>query len=234
MDPFTPSSSRSTVNGAVVPQTPSSYEETVYGNQTPVSQVRQGLHDQYSAAQTHNAAFNRNIAFAQMQYLMSQPHQMNHLTQPAPSSYGQQSYQASAGGIYGPNEIFVPHDRFVRPPASNRLAPLFAQSGAWQANKQNSNGTQHPEWQNRFGSPLVQRDNRKLAYIEGSDEMYPQPSFGNGASVRYQNLTRNQPPDYATVTHKDNIPFIETARASNPAQWGVLKLGNVSVQHPYP
>ena len=78
------------------------------------------------------------------------------------------------------------------------------------------------EWNKlRTGAPFIQQDTRRLAYIEGSDEMFPQPTFGNGASVRYQNLTRNVPPDYAVVTHENKVPFVETARASKPAQWRV-------------
>ncbi|KAL9125123.1 MAG: hypothetical protein Q9217_005622 [Psora testacea] len=144
------------------------------------------------------------------------------------------TFQASvqpSSGCYSPNGVWVPNDRYIRPPATNRLAPLFAQSGAWQANhpRQTSSIVQHSEWHSRFGSPApgIPRDNRKLAYLEGSDEMCPPPTHGGGASVRFQNLTRNQPPSLDVVTDEKNVPFLETARASKPAQWGVMKIGNI-------
>ena len=154
--------------------------------------------------------------------------QMNH--QQIPPAV--QAHAQPPGGCYGPNGIWVPNDRYIRPPATNRIAPMFAQGGAWQANqpRQSPGIAQHLEWQNRFGSPApaIPRDNRKMAYVEGSDDMYPQPPLGGGASVRFQNLTRNQPPGRDVVTNENNVPFVETARASKPAQWGVMKIGNVS------
>lgn len=56
--------------------------------------------------------------------------------------------------------------------------------------------------------------------------MFPH-AFG-GASVRFQNLTREIPPSLDTVTSEENIPFVETARSTKAAEWGVLKIGNVS------
>ena len=146
----------------------------------------------------------------------------------------QTSFQSPVGGHCGPNGIWVPSDRYVRPPATNRIAPLFAQSGAWQANqpRQMPIIPQPLEWQNRFASPTIAmpRDNRKLSYLEGSDDMYPQVQLNSGASVRFQNLTRNQPPSLDVATEENNIPFAETARTSKPAEWGVMKIGNVSTQ----
>ena len=146
----------------------------------------------------------------------------------------------SSNGFHGPNGIFIPHDRQVRPPASNRRALLFAQSGAWQANQMQGqaqigdhntpslrpSSSAGGNRQSRQPSP-AQSDNRRLAYLEGSEEMYFQPT-GNGASVRLQNLVRNPVPDYSIITHANNIPFVESARAARPAEWGVLRLSNVS------
>lgn len=65
-----------------------------------------------------------------------------------------------------------------------------------------------------------------LPYQPGTDTMYPK-SVG-GASVRLQELTRNGQPAYETATNPANLPFGETAREAKPAEWGVLRVGNVS------
>ena len=56
--------------------------------------------------------------------------------------------------------------------------------------------------------------------------MFPH-AFG-GASVRFQNLTREVPPSLDTISAEENLPFVETAKSTKPAEWGVLKVGNVS------
>ena len=198
-------------------------------------------HVSHLAPQFFPQAYASHMTQAQLQYLAFQQiqqggHRPNNFSfyqtnQQQLQPVFQPSPQLS-GGTYGPNGVWIPNDRYVRPPATNRIAPLFAQSGAWQTNqpRQTPGVVQHPEWQNRFASPAsaVSCDNRKLAYLEGSDEMYPQPPLGGGASVRFQSLTRNQPPGLDVVTDEKNVPFLETARASKPAQWGVMKIGNVS------
>ena len=213
------------------PQTATStYWNPAYANLMAASQAHANSRDGLQALTNHNLGHLQNqTSFLQQQAGFQTPASM----------YGQ-TYQ-TAGGIHGPNGIFIPNDRYVRPPASNRMAPLFAHSGAWQANRQlpsqvhAATGRSTPTLtapnsgrQTRQPSPSVQTDNRRLAYLEGSDEMYPQPVFSNGASVRLQNLVRNPVPDYNVITHESNIPFVETARASKPAEWGVLRLGNVS------
>ena len=140
-----------------------------------------------------------------------------------------QQTRTPAGGMYGPNGVFIPSDRVVRPPATNRIAPLFAQSGAWQTNNQHQSLRSHtgspvPEWLKRKSTPF-KKDDLELPYRENSDDMYRQ---NTGSSVEYQQLTRNGPPQYQDIVHAENIPFTEAARALKPAQWGVLKLGNVS------
>ena len=66
----------------------------------------------------------------------------------------------------------------------------------------------------------------KLPYHPGSDSMSFKPLVG--ASIKYQNLTRNGKPSYLFATNPANCPFGETAKESKPAPWGVLKIGNVS------
>ena len=179
-------------------------------------------HQLQRGAQTPTPSFD-NIVQAQQ---LLQYHQMQHMpTKFLPAYYGP---TAITNPAYGPNSIHIPNDRFVRPPATSRLAPLFAQSGAWQANNVNT-ATPKSELQNHFNTPVPRaRDTRRLTYVEGSDDMYPQSSLGKGGSVRFQILSRSSPPNYNLVTDDENIPFAESARAARPAEWGVMKLGNVS------
>ena len=154
--------------------------------------------------------------------------------------YGQQQQSTGfimpqgfmSGNYCGPNGIWVPRDRYARPPATNRVAPRLAQPNLWQVPPQGqaSSLPHYPEWQSRFGSPApgLSRDDRKLPYLQGSDDMYPQTPLGGGASIPLQNLTRVQPPSLDTVKNEANLPFVETARASKPAEWGVMKIDNVS------
>ena len=67
---------------------------------------------------------------------------------------------------------------------------------------------------------------RMLPYQPGNDTMYPR-SVG-GASVRLQELTRNGQPSCEVAASSVNLPFGETAREAKPAEWGVVKIGNVS------
>ncbi|KAL8821744.1 MAG: hypothetical protein Q9223_000268 [Gallowayella weberi] len=65
-----------------------------------------------------------------------------------------------------------------------------------------------------------------LPYRPGSDDMYP---YGqHGGSIQYQELTRHGGPTYESATRAEVLPFAENARKSKPAEWGVLRIGNVS------
>ncbi|KAL9098383.1 MAG: hypothetical protein Q9163_005947 [Psora crenata] len=207
---------------------------------TPLQSPQQPQHASHPAQQPFQHTYANQMTPAQLQYVAFQQMQRGG-HQPTPAQWDRTNAQQlssafaaaaqPSGGCYPPNGVWVPNDRYVRPPAMNRIAPLFAQSGAWQTNqaRQTPGSVQHPEWQNRFGSPttIIPRDNRKLAYLEGSDDMFPQPPLGGGASVRFQNLSRTQPPSLNVVTEESNVPFVETARVSKPAQWGVMKIGNI-------
>ncbi len=151
---------------------------------------------------------------------------------PTPSfpTYGQQNMMGRPEYIPPP----LPNNRpYARPPATNRIAPLYAQPTAFlapaaaQARQFPGSLPQISEWQNRFGpQQTVKPDLPSLPYRAGSDAMFPH-AFG-GASVRFQSLTREIPPSLETVSAEDNVPFVETARSTKPAEWGVLKVGNVS------
>ncbi|KAL8798032.1 MAG: hypothetical protein Q9182_007014 [Xanthomendoza sp. 2 TL-2023] len=65
-----------------------------------------------------------------------------------------------------------------------------------------------------------------LPYRPGSDDMYPHGQ--HGGSVQYQELTRNGGPTYESATRAEVLPFAENARKWKPAEWGVLRIGNVS------
>ena len=146
------------------------------------------------------------------------------------SGWGPQSVSNNTNYVLPP--LHYPQS-FARPPASTRVAPLFAQTTAWQspqsARVRQTPGAilQNPEWQNRFGpQPVVAPDLPLLPYRSGSDEMYPRQT--GGASIRFQNLTRNGPLSFRTASADENVPFVETARSTKPAEWGVMKIGNVS------
>ena len=181
--------------------------------------------------------YSQAIGYQQPSYIASQPMAFGNIWQQpygAPTSaypmYGQPPVMVRPEHIPPP----LPNGRsYARPPATNRIAPLYAQSTAFQAPTvlQAHQLPGHPhqvsEWQNRFGpQPVVKPDLPSLPYRAGSDTMFPH-TFG-GASVRFQNLTRDVPPSLDTVMAEENQPFFETARSTKPAEWGVLKIGNVS------
>lgn len=184
----------------------------------------------------------------QMQYPQAFGYPQPPYGAPQPMAYGnfwQQSYgqPTPTYPMYGQQPVIgrpeyvpppLPNNRpYARPPATNRIAPLYAQSNAFQtpaiAQTRQLPGAFHQvsEWQNRFvPQATVKPDLPSLPYHAGSDAMFPH-AFG-GASVRFQNLTRDVPPSLETVSAEENVPFVETARSTKPAEWGVLKIGNVS------
>ena len=185
---------------------------------------------------------------SQMQYPQAFGYQQPSYVTPQPTAYGnvwQQTYgqPTFAYPMYGQQALIghpeyvpppLPNNRsYARPPATNRIAPLYAQTNAFQtpalAQARQLPGALHQisEWQNRFGpQSTVKPDLPSLPYRAGSDAMFPH-AFG-GASVRFQSLTRDVPPSLDTISAEENVPFVETARSTKPAEWGVLKIGNVS------
>ncbi|KAL9059633.1 MAG: hypothetical protein Q9206_001412 [Seirophora lacunosa] len=81
-----------------------------------------------------------------------------------------------------------------------------------------------PRTQSRGGRQVVS-DVLYLPYRPGSDDMYPHAN-AEGTSVRLQELQR-QGPIYAVAASPENLPFVETARLAKPAEWGVLRIGNI-------
>lgn len=59
--------------------------------------------------------------------------------------------------------------------------------------------------------------------------MCPRPV--GAASVRFQRLTQNHPPSLRDIVLEENLPFTENAKLSKPAEWGVMKIGNVSISN---
>ncbi|KAI4278304.1 MAG: hypothetical protein LQ337_001126 [Flavoplaca oasis] len=79
-------------------------------------------------------------------------------------------------------------------------------------------------FQTRFGRSVVS-EVALLPYRPGSDDMFP---YGQqGGSVQFQELTRNGGPTYDQAIHPDILPFAENARKAKPAEWGVLRIGNI-------
>lgn len=67
---------------------------------------------------------------------------------------------------------------------------------------------------------------RPLPYQAGSDIT---KSNGSGASnVKHKDLTRHGKPSFAIATNEGIAPFVQNAKESKPAQWGVVKVSNVS------
>ncbi|KAL8941368.1 MAG: hypothetical protein Q9211_001853 [Gyalolechia sp. 1 TL-2023] len=79
--------------------------------------------------------------------------------------------------------------------------------------------------QSRAGRNIVSHVSL-LPYRPGSDDMYPHHNPTEGSSVRKQELERSGP-SYEYASKAENIPFVEAARQSKPAEWGVLKIGNI-------
>lgn len=65
-----------------------------------------------------------------------------------------------------------------------------------------------------------------MPYRPGSDDMFPHGQ--QGGSVQFQELTRNGGPTYDQAIRAEILPFAENARKAKPAEWGVLRIGNVS------
>ncbi len=84
-----------------------------------------------------------------------------------------------------------------------------------------------PRAQSRGGRNVIS-DVPLLPYRPGSDDMYPHAT-AEGSSVRLQELQR-QGPTYEIASQPENFPFIESARRARPAEWGVMKIGNVSME----
>lgn len=86
------------------------------------------------------------------------------------------------------------------------------------------------DWQSRFGIPqdMVKPDLPILHYRDGSDDMCPHHAK-EVPTIAFQNLARNFPPTYEALRAAENLPFAEVARDMKPVEWGVLKIGNVSI-----
>ena len=141
---------------------------------------------------------------------------------------------------YNPTPMPYPNT-VARPPSSNRVASLLYRNNTPLQTQQleQVRGTppparnfvqNHSEWQNRFGLPsVVKPDIPLLPYRPETDDMRPN-SMG-GASFQYQELTRDDLPSFDTARAPENLPFTETAKDSKPSQWGVMKIGNVSISN---
>ena len=190
------------------------------------------------------------VAQMQQPWLIQNPsgafHQPTYpVLQPMPYGYpGQSSYAQTTPGYQGYQQFPVsqqgyipppmPSGREVRPPAPGRVARMSTLTEAFRTPTSIQGHTlpttliQNTEWRNRYSpQPTVIPDLPVLPYRVGSDSpMFPQPT--GAASVRFQRLTQNHPPSLHDVCLQVNLPFIESAKLSKPAEWGVMKIGNVS------
>ena len=144
--------------------------------------------------------------------------------------YSSTSYRPIAGAMNNSYvQPYIPADKYARAPAPNRLASRFAQVHAMPPIQTVGPFNKSSMPQSRFSTPLPSPRAilKTLPYHSGSNDMYPFQRPGV-ASMRYQNLTRDEPPSFGMAGHEDYIPFVETTRLSKPAEWGVLKISNVS------
>ncbi len=190
-----------------------------------------------------------HVGQMQQPWLIQSPtgtlHQPNYsVLQPMPYGYpGHTSYPQTTSGYQGFQQFPasqqgyipppMPSGREVRPPAPGRVARMSTLTEAFdtptsiQGRTLPTSLTRNTEWRNRYSpQPTVIPDLPMLPYRVGSDSMYPRAS--GAASVRFQRLTQNHPPSLQDVAFEGNLPFAENARLSKPAEWGVMKIGNVS------
>ena len=150
--------------------------------------------------------------------------------QPNPGYQGFQQFPVSQQGYIPPP---MPSGREVRPPAPGRVARMSNLTEALgvpmsiQGRTLPTSLTRNTEWRNRYSpQPPVIPDLPLLPYRVGSDTMYPRAT--GAASVRFQRLIQSHPPSLHDVTLEGNLPFTANAKLSKPAEWGVMKIGNVS------
>ncbi|KAL8755900.1 MAG: hypothetical protein Q9184_004662 [Pyrenodesmia sp. 2 TL-2023] len=110
----------------------------------------------------------------------------------------------------------------VRP--IQQFAPQWPPSGGRIYVPSSGRSSPMPRAQSRGGRNVIS-DVPLLPYRPGSDDMYPHAT-AEGSSVRLQELQR-QGPTYEVAAQPENFPFIEAARRARPAEWGVLKIGNI-------
>lgn len=85
----------------------------------------------------------------------------------------------------------------------------------------------NPEWGIRYSSPTtITPGVPSLPYYPGSD--ITKPKVMGGSIINYHDLTRHGKPSYTIAVNKAICPFVESAKESKPAPWGVIKIGNVS------
>ena len=203
-----------------------------YDGQMP--QIQQPWAQQQWAFQQQAAAFQHPAFAAGQPMTYGYPFWQQTFSQPAPGNPGNQHPMTVHSG-YVPPPMPFGVNTIIRPAAGARVAPLFAEKFApqdpmsAQTRELPSAIIQNTEWQNRYGpQPAVVPDVPVLPYRPGSDTMYPR-STGT-ASVRFQNLTRDDPTSRHVATAEENVPFAENARNSRPGKWGVVKVGNVSIR----
>jgi len=89
----------------------------------------------------------------------------------------------------------------------------------------NVHGPVEPRY-NYQASDSMPPSKRVRHYRPGGDAMYPQ--VAPGASGQYQALTQNGQPSLEAAAQGGAPPFVEASKEAGPAEWGVVKIGNVS------
>jgi len=88
------------------------------------------------------------------------------------------------------------------------------------------------QWGNRFGNKVRTGDPipnlQILPYLANVN--VEQRSINPGPSQQLQNLVNQGAPAAPAMTNVTNMPFVDNASGSRAAQWGVMRIGNVSTR----
>lgn len=133
----------------------------------------------------------------------------------------------SSAAYIGQIQEHGPPWRSVYPQPSCSPSPLWMQGLSPRNNDPSRiESPRSNEWSTRTGGKVVPAIS-KLPFRPGSDDMYPRPIV-RGASVKFQELVREEVPTFEHFMRPDLMPFAENARNWKAVEWGVLKISNVS------
>ncbi|KAI9701230.1 MAG: hypothetical protein M1836_001899 [Candelina mexicana] len=158
---------------------------------------------------------------------------LQHLSQPMPEWHQPQQF-----GAQQPPTVIAATEQALRLGGVNSVQQYKGGSPPMQHSGRPMHGS------SVHHSPRIQYNNNRMAtdryplpelalepasaaptvlYRAGTDTMYPM-NMG-GPSSKYQDLTSRGQPSFEEASKK--MPFIELARHAKPAEWGVLRIGNI-------
>lgn len=132
----------------------------------------------------------------------------------------------SSAAYIGQTQEHGPPWRAIYPQPSCSPSPVWMQSLSPRNNDYSIESPHSNDWSNRSRGKVVPAVS-KLPFRAGSDDMYPR-LIVRGASVKFQELVREEVPTFEHFMRPDLMPFAENARNWKTVEWGVLKISNVS------